>query len=128
MTKRGTNQFHGAVWDYLQNQFFNAADYISQVNPKDNQNQFGFTVQGPILKDKLFFAGAYQQLIGRLATTASALTPDYAERGLEPDGKTPLPCSAGPFAGMSCASFKKDVTTVGWGRLDAGQVYQSDFR
>ncbi len=66
LTKRGTNQFHGAVWDYLQNQYFNAADYISHVNPKYNLNQFGGTSQGPIFKDKLFYAGAYQQLIGRL--------------------------------------------------------------
>src|ERR1700689_2217842 len=50
VTKRGSNQIHGAVWDYLQNQMFNAADYITQVNPKDNQNQFGFTVGGPIFR------------------------------------------------------------------------------
>ena len=112
LTKSGTNTFHGAVWDYLQNQYFNAADYLSHVNPKYNLNQFGATSQGPIIKDKLFYAGAYQQLIGRLSTTASDLTPGYPERGLMNDGVTPFPCnSAGPFAGMSCADFSKDVTT-----------------
>ncbi len=112
ITKSGTNAIHGAVWDYLQNQVFNAADYLSHVNPKDNLNQFGFTIGGPMLKDKLYYFGAFQQLIGRLQTTASALTPGYAERGLSSDGKTPLPCnSAGPFAGMTCASFLSDVTT-----------------
>ena len=79
ITKRGTNQIHGAVWDYLQNQYFNASDYISKVNPKDNINQFGFTVGGPILRDKLYYFGAYQQLIGRLQTTGTwrppAVTP-----------------------------------------------------
>ena len=120
ITKSGSNTFHGAVWDYLQNQIFNASDYITQVNPKDNQNQFGFTVQGPVRiphlfdgRDKLFFAGAYQQLIGRLQTTGSALTPGLAERGLSPDGVTPLPCNPnGAFKGMNCASFASDVTTM----------------
>ena len=119
LTKRGTNTFHGAVWDYLQNQVFNAADYITQVNPKDNQNQFGFTTQGPIFiphffdgRDKLFFAVAYQQLIGHLQTTGSAATPGLAERGLS-SNLTPLPCNlAGPFAGMSCADFSQDVMTT----------------
>ena len=111
LTKRGTNVIHGAVWDYFQNQDLNAADYLSHVNPKDDQNQFGFTIGGPALKDKLYYFGAYQQLIGRLQTTASALTPGYAERGLMPDGKTALPCSSnGAFPGMKCASFITDVT------------------
>lgn len=111
ITKKGGNSVHGAVWDYLQNQLFNASDYISHVNPKDNINQFGFTVGGPIIRDKLYYFGAYQQLIGRLQTTASALTPRYAERGLSPDGVTPLPCNPnGAFAGMTCASFFQDVT------------------
>ena len=116
LTKRGTNTFHGAVWDYLQNQLFNAADYITQVNPKDNQNQFGFTIQGPVSiphffdgRDKLFFAGAYQQLIGHLQTTGSALTPGFNERGLNADG-SPHPChSNGAFPGMQCADFSSDV-------------------
>lgn len=116
ITKRGTNKLHGSVWDYLQNQLFNASDYISHVNPKDNINQFGFTVGGPVLiphvfdgRDRLFFYGAFQDLIGRLQTTASALTPGLAERGLNPDG-TPRPCTAaGPFAGLTCASFATDV-------------------
>ena len=113
ITKRGTNQIHGSVWDYFQNQALNAADYLSQVNPKDNQNQFGFQIGGPILKDKLFVSGAYQQLIGRLQTTATDIIPGYAERGLSPDGVTPLPCTpTGPFPGMQCASFLKDVTNT----------------
>jgi Carboxypeptidase regulatory-like domain/TonB-dependent Receptor Plug Domain len=116
LTKRGTNVIHGAVWDYLQNQYFNAADYLSHVNPKDDQNQFGLTIGGPIFKDKLFYFGAYQQLIGHLQTTGSALTPGYAERGLMPDGKTALPCNnspGAPFPGMQCADFSSDVFTGG---------------
>ena len=111
VTRSGTNQVHGSAWDYIQNQAFNAADYLSQVNPKDNINQFGFTVGGPILKDKLFFFGAFQDLIGRLLTTGSVPFLGYAERGLNPDGVTARPCNtAGPFPGMTCASFLADAT------------------
>jgi hypothetical protein len=110
ISKQGTSQFHGAIWDFIQNQMFNASDYLTHINPKDNQNQFGFQVGGPILKDKLFFSGSYQQLIGHLQTTATALTPGYAERGVLPDGVTPRPCTmAGPFPGQNCASLASDV-------------------
>jgi hypothetical protein len=111
VTRSGTNQIHGSAWDYIQNQFFNAADYLSQVNPKDNINQFGFTVGGPIIKDKLFYFGAFQDLIGHLLTTGSVPYIGYAERGLNDDGVTPRPCNpAGPFPGMTCASFLADAT------------------
>ena len=111
VTRSGTNQIHGSAWDYIQNQAFNAADYLSQVNPKDNINQFGFTVGGPIIKNKLFFFVAFQDLIGHLLTTGSVPFIGFAERGLNPDGVTPRPCNAaGPFPGMTCASFLTDAT------------------
>jgi hypothetical protein len=111
VTKSGSNQVHGSVWDYIQNQYFNAADYLTTVNPKDNINQVGFTVGGPVIKDKLFLFGAFQNLIGRLQTTGSIPVIGFAERGLNPDGVTPRPCNpAGPFPGMICASFLADAT------------------
>ena len=117
ITKAGTNTVHGSVWDYIQNQYFNATDYISKVNPKDNINQLGFQVGGPIIKDKLYFSGAFQDLIGHLQNTGSIPPLGMAERGLlpgDPLTHTPdRPCAtAGPFPGMNCASFAADVTTV----------------
>ena len=112
ITKRGTNQIHGAAWDYIQNQYFNASDYLSKVNPKDNINQWGFTIGAPIIKDKLFVFGAFQDLIGHLQTTGSIPPLGYAERGLLPNGQA-RPCtSPGPFTGMSCASFATEVPGV----------------
>jgi Carboxypeptidase regulatory-like domain len=111
VTRSGTNTVHGSAWDYIQNQYFNAADYLSTTNPKDNINQVGFTIGGPIIKDKLFLFGAFQDLIGRLQTTGSIPVIGYAERGLNPDGVTARPCNtAGPFPGMTCASFLSDAT------------------
>ncbi len=120
ITKSGTNVIHGTVWDYIQNSYFNAADYISKVNPKDNINQTGFTIGGPLLKDKLYYFGAFQDLIGRLQNSGEIFPIGLAERGLEADGVTPRPCSTpGPFPGMDCASFAGDVytTTSGLGKF-----------
>lgn len=62
-TKGGTNQFHGRVWDYIQNGKLNAAGFFKpQENrkPQVNRNQFGFVVGGPIIKDKTFFFLDYE--------------------------------------------------------------------
>lgn len=64
VTKSGTNDFHGDVWDYFRNTDLNANNYFFNQNklPRGvlDQNQFGGTVGGPIKKDKLFFFGSYQ--------------------------------------------------------------------
>ena len=56
-TKSGGNQFHGDLWEYFRNDVLNSKDYFENVVPKYRQNQFGATLGGPILKDKLFFFG-----------------------------------------------------------------------
>lgn len=59
-TKSGSNSFHGSGYGYFRSDRFNAADPIAQrVLPFSNK-QFGATIGGPILKDKLFFFGAYE--------------------------------------------------------------------
>ncbi|MGH9716895.1 MAG: carboxypeptidase regulatory-like domain-containing protein, partial [Candidatus Acidiferrales bacterium] len=72
VTKGGTNQFHGDLWEFNRNNFFNANEFFlkqqelkpggSGVNAPQilKQNQFGFTFGGPIKKDKLFFFTSYQ--------------------------------------------------------------------
>ena len=61
-TKTGTNRFHGQVFEYNRNTVFNSPDYFSKINPPFHSNQFGFEVDGPIIKDKLFFSGDLQWL------------------------------------------------------------------
>jgi hypothetical protein len=55
--KSGTNGFHGSLWEYWRNDVLNARDYFQTFKPKYRQNQFGGTIGGPIIKDKLFFFG-----------------------------------------------------------------------
>jgi hypothetical protein len=61
--KSGTNQIHGDVWEFLRNEKLdatNAFDVFGQQPYK--QNQFGFTLGGPIVKNKTFFFGDYEGL------------------------------------------------------------------
>jgi hypothetical protein len=118
VTKSGSNQIHGAVWDYVQSAMFNASDYITQQNPTDNSNQMGFTLEGPIKKDKLFFALTFQDLIQHLQAIGITETQSYANRGytdnytgsLASNPSPNRPCTSGVYApGTTCASFVSDV-------------------
>jgi hypothetical protein len=60
VTKSGTNQFHGDVYEYFRNTVLNAQGYFNTVKPQLNQNQFGGTLGGPIKKDRTFFFASYE--------------------------------------------------------------------
>jgi hypothetical protein len=80
VTKSGTNQFHGALFDFLRNTDFDAANYFAGGTRGDfKQNQFGGTIGGPIKKDKVFFFGDYQgnkQILGQTQSFAVPTTQD----------------------------------------------------
>ena len=60
VTKSGTNQWHGNVYEYFRNKVLNAQGYFNTVKPQFNQNQFGGTFGGPIKKDRTFFFVSYE--------------------------------------------------------------------
>lgn len=66
VSRTGTNQFHGSVWEFLRNDALNANLFFVKLQggkrPKLKQNQFGAAVGGPILHDRAFFFGGYQGL------------------------------------------------------------------
>jgi hypothetical protein len=64
--RSGTNQFHGTAYDYFVNEAFNAGnpftnDPNSNPRPRARRNDYGFTVGGPIRRDKTFFFGSFEQ-------------------------------------------------------------------
>jgi len=60
VTKSGTNQWHGDVYEYFRNTVLNAQGYFNTVKPQENQNQFGGTFGGPLKKDRTFFFTSYE--------------------------------------------------------------------
>ncbi len=70
VTKTGTNQFHGDVFEFIRNSQFDAKNYFTLPNTPTTfrRNQFGGTIGGPIIKDRTFFFLSYEGL--RLAQPA----------------------------------------------------------
>ena len=76
VTKSGTNQLHGSVFEYHRNSALDARNFFDRGDPPPfKRNQFGFTLGGPIQSDKTFFFGSYEGLRERLSTTRIINTP-----------------------------------------------------
>src|SRR5260370_41013185 len=61
VTKSGTNQLHGTLFESLRNEKLNARDFFAATVPPFKRNQFGGTVGGPIHHDHTFFFGSFQE-------------------------------------------------------------------
>ncbi len=87
VTKSGTNQVHGDVWNFNREGILAARTYFARVGsvPKPTylQNQFGGSAGGPIIKDKVFIFGFYEgfRLHDGTANTLNVLVPGTQERG-----------------------------------------------
>lgn len=82
LTKSGTNEFHGSLFEYLRNTVFNANDWGSQLaRAPFHRNQFGGTIGGPIKRDKTFFFFSYSGLRQSTSSFLSgAIVPTALER------------------------------------------------
>jgi hypothetical protein len=82
--KQGDNAFHGLAYEYLQNKELNANQFLlnaaGQSRPDSKFNQFGGSLGGPILKNKLFFFGAYRGIRDTFSNTARLTLPSMAMR------------------------------------------------
>ncbi len=61
VTKSGTNQFHGDLFEFVRNGKFNARNFFAARRDTLKRNQFGGVLGGPIVQDKLFFFVGYQR-------------------------------------------------------------------
>ena len=108
-TKAGSNEFHGSVFEFLRNDKIQARTW-NQHGDKDpfRRNQFGFTVTGPIIKNKLFFMANYEGFRERVSGFAQATVADAAMRNgdfsnpalldlYDPDSVRADPDNAGKF-------------------------------
>jgi len=84
VTRSGTDQIHGALFDYFRNDVLDANDWFADSEglpkPEERQNDFGGTFGGPILKDRTFFFFSYEGLRLRLPEVALTQVPSIATR------------------------------------------------
>jgi hypothetical protein len=103
VTQSGNNQFHGDLFEFVRNGALNARNFFAQTPDTQKRNQFGATVGGRIVRDKLFFFGTWQRTTLRTATpTEIAFVPTAQERtGNFSDISTVLinPATKQPFPG-----------------------------
>lgn len=89
VTTSGTNQFHGALFEFLRNSDLDARNFFDLGTiPPFKRNQFGGAAGGPIQKDKTFIFGNYEGFRQRLGLSSLAVVPDLqARQGLLPNAQ-----------------------------------------
>jgi outer membrane receptor protein involved in Fe transport len=128
VTKSGTNAFHGSGYLYNRDERLNARNYFENpAQPKNpfGQNEFGGTIGGPIVRNKLFFFTDYQGLRRDASAPATGIVvPNAAFRA----GDLSALCTAGFDAAGVCASpaqqvrFPGTTTPVPFNRIPAAQI------
>jgi hypothetical protein len=127
VSKQGTNQFHGNVFEFFRNDVLNANNFFlnasSQPRPVLKQNQFGGTLGGPILKDKTFFFVSYQgsrQINGEAqgALITSILPPLTNDRSAAALGAI-FGGQSGAFGGVAVAPNGSNISPVALALLNA---------
>jgi outer membrane receptor protein involved in Fe transport len=150
VTKSGTNQWHGSTYEFFRNKVLNANNYcltgvegLPCEKPQFNQNQFGGTFGGPIVKDRTFFFASYEGRRIRQGIVSPAVTVPSSQ-------ETPTPTNtvngqivsdfsdvnpAGSFAGTLTNSSiltnrpgcQAATTAIGGGTIADGAAYASIF-
>jgi hypothetical protein len=95
-TKSGTNGFHGNAYEFLRNDAFNSTKYfLDSVSPY-KKNDFGYTIGGPIIKNKTFFFWSQEWRRDRVPADYNVVVPsvqeragDFTDQCSSPDGFCP---------------------------------------
>jgi Carboxypeptidase regulatory-like domain len=91
VTQSGSNQWHGALFEFLRNNALDAPNFFDQGSaPPFQRNQFGAALGGPILKDKTFFFSNYEGFRQHLHQTSVAFVPGLAARAAAAPSVQPL--------------------------------------
>lgn len=104
VTKSGTNNIHGSLFDYFRNTVLNARNFFNTApQPKNpfHNNQFGGAIGGPVVKDKTFFYLSYEGQRESLAVTSLNVVPsvaDFSNAYANINPVTAVPCTTTVFA------------------------------
>ncbi len=152
VTKSGTNEMHGSMYEFFRNKVLNANDYCLTAaeglpcdKPQFNQNQFGGTLGGPIVKNRTFFFASYEGRRVRQGIVSPAVTvPTSMERPSPTNTVNGVivgdfsgvndPVTS-PFTGSLTNSAlltnrpncQSDTTAIGGGTISDGQSYSTIF-
>jgi hypothetical protein len=97
VTKSGTNDLHGDVYNFFRNTVLDARNFFDSTRGNFKQNQFGGTLGGPLKKDSTFIFGSYEGRRSRQGISSGLVTlPTTAELG---------GAGASCFSGVPCADF-----------------------
>ncbi len=124
ITKSGENAFHGNAYYFLRNKALNANDFFlnaaGRPRPTLTRNQFGGTLGGPIIKDRLFFFGSYQGTRERNGASLnnSLMFPTIPPQ-LRDDNRTAAGLSAA--FGLPVASINPVIVSILNAKLPNGQ-------
>jgi hypothetical protein len=80
ITRSGSNNFHGAVWEFVRNEALDATQYPNTSVEPLKQNQFGASIGGPLKRDKTFFFGYYEGFRNREGESLISTVPSVPER------------------------------------------------
>src|ERR1700727_2648304 len=126
VTKSGSNQYHGTVFEFLRNTDLDARNYYSPTRGVYIQNQFGGTVGGPIKKNKIFFFGDYQGTRQTIGQTQYFPVPTAADRTGSLSDQEPALISADPAnggTGVNGAYFANVLSTELGYPVTSGEAY-----
>ena len=113
VTKSGTDQIHGDVFEFFRNYAMDARNYFATSPNPLKQNQFGGTIGGPILKGKLFYFGSYQGTRQNTATFGQiAFVPTAAERTGDFSDLLPGTQLVNPYTGVPYYNNQVPLTAL----------------
>src|SRR6202046_1388929 len=117
VTKGGGNQFHGTAFEFLRNDDLNANNFFLNLagQPRGvlKQNQFGGTVGGPVLKDKLFFFASYQGTRQRNGLDATCLGNFFTPTEITSDAASRSATALGAAFTGQAGALGPGVTSTG---------------
>jgi outer membrane receptor protein involved in Fe transport len=117
VTKSGTNQFHGSLFEFVRNDRLDARNFFALSKGKLRRNQYGGSFGGPVIRNKAFFFGSYEGVKQRQGETFSSLVVPTAlerrgdfsastQKPRDPDTNQPFPNAMIPASRFDPAALK----------------------
>jgi hypothetical protein len=128
VTKSGTNQFHGNLFEFVRNYKFNARNPFAASRDTMKRNQFGGTVGGPIIENKLFFFGGYQgTTIRAYEKTRTNFVPTPAMLAGDFTAITSPTCNAGRQIALRAPFVNNQINPAQFSPVITRLVNRADF-